>query len=57
MILSIGWAVGQIIVAVIGMSISNWRIIFLLTILPTIPLLYYSYVYTKESPRFLVTKH
>ena len=57
MVLSIGWATGQIIIAIICIWVSNWRIIFLLTALPMTVLFYYVYKYTIESPRFLTVKH
>lgn len=57
MFLSIGWAVGQITIALIGVWLTNWRVIFLLTVIPLSILLYYAYINTKESPRFCVTKH
>ena len=57
MLLSIGWALGQIIIGFICMLIFNWRIIFLITVLPLSYLLYFIYMNTFDSPRFLVTKH
>lgn len=57
MVLSIGWAFGQIMIAFLGFFITSWRILFICTAIPFTILLYYSYYYTKESPRFLVIKH
>lgn len=57
MVLSIGWALGQIIIAIIGIFISSWRVIFFLTAVPLSILLWYTYKFTKRSPRFLVVKH
>ena len=42
MVFSIGWAVGQIIIALIGIIVGNWRIIFFLTFVPLGVLLYYA---------------
>ena len=55
--LSIGWALGQIIIAILGYWISNWRILFIITAIPLTALIYASYKHTLESPRFLVIKH
>jgi MFS family permease len=57
MTFSIGWALGQIIIAFICMILFNWRVIFLLTAVPLTVLLYFAYYYVKDSPRFCVTKH
>jgi MFS family permease len=57
MVLSIGWASGQIIIALICNFVSSWRTIFLLTVIPLTLLTYCVYKYTKESPRFLTVKH
>lgn len=57
MFLSIGWAIGQITIALIGVWIINWRIILLFTVIPLSILLYYAYMNTKDSPRFCATKH
>lgn len=57
MVLSIGWALGQIVIAILGIFITSWKLIFLLTALPLTFLLYQTYQWTKESPRFLVVKH
>lgn len=57
MVFSIGWALGQILIAFICMILFNWRIIFLLTAIPLTVLFYYAYYQVKESPRFSVTKH
>lgn len=57
MLLSIGWALGQIIIGFICMLLFNWRIIFLITLLPLSYLLYFIYSNVLDSPRFLVTKH
>lgn len=56
MFLSTGWAFGQIIIAIIGYWITNWRILFLITAIPLTVILYYAYKYTLDSPRFLVVK-
>jgi hypothetical protein len=47
MFLSIGWAVGQITIALLGVWIINWRIIFLFTVIPLTILLYHAYYNTK----------
>lgn len=57
MIFSIGWALGQIIIALICLFLINWRIIFLITAIPLTVLLYFTYTQVKDSPRFCVTKH
>ncbi len=57
MVLSIGWASGQIIIAFICIWVSSWRLIFFYTLVPLIILTYYVYKYTLESPRFLAVKH
>jgi len=43
MVLSIGWALGQIIIAMVGFFTSNWRINLILTAIPLTALLYYTY--------------
>jgi len=57
MVLSIGWAIGQIVLALIGLVLINWRIIFLLTAIPLTVLLYFVYYQVRDSPRFCLTKH
>ena len=57
MVLSIGWALGQIVIAILCIFINSWKVIFILTVLPLTFLLYQAYKWTKESPRFLVVKH
>jgi MFS family permease len=57
MILSIGWAVGQIVIGLLSMVMISWRLIFFLTLLPLAGLLYYINTHLLDSPRFLVTKH
>jgi hypothetical protein len=47
MLLSIGWAVGQITIALLGVWIINWRIILLCTVIPLSILLFYAFIYTK----------
>lgn len=47
MFFSIGWALGQITIALICVWVINWRIIFLLTVIPLSVLLYYAYVNTR----------
>lgn len=43
MICSIGWAIGQIVIGILSIFLINWRIIFLLTLVPLGGLLYYIY--------------
>lgn len=57
MVLAIGWASGQIIIALICVWVSSWRLIFFYTFAPLCVLTYYVYKYTLESPRFLAVKH
>ena len=57
MVLSIGWAFGQIFVALLAIFLIYWRAIFIITVIPLAILTYYAYIFTKESPRFLVVKH
>lgn len=57
MVLSIGWAFGQIFVAILAVFVIYWRAIFIITVIPLTILIYYAYIFTKESPRFLVVKH
>lgn len=57
MVLSIGWALGQIIIAFIGIFLINWRVIFLLTTIPLAILFYFLFYHVRDSPRFCVTKH
>lgn len=57
MILSMGWAVGQIVIGLLSIVLVSWRLIFLLTLLPLAGLLYYIQGHLEDSPRFLVTKH
>jgi MFS family permease len=46
MVLAIGWASGQILIALIGMWVSSWRLIFFYTFVPLCILAYYVYKYT-----------
>lgn len=57
MVLSIGWALGQIIIALLALFIINWRIIFALTLIPIVILFYFIFYHVRDSPRFCVTKH
>jgi MFS family permease len=57
MVLSIGWALGQIIIALICTFLTNWRIIFFLTAAPLCVLFYLIFYHARDSPRFCVTKH
>lgn len=57
MVLSIGWALGQIFIAIFASMTSSWRVIFIVTAIPLTILAYYAYQFTLESPRFLVVKH
>lgn len=47
MVLSIGWATGQILIAIICIWVTNWRVIFAYTAIPLSILLYFVYKYTK----------
>lgn len=47
MVLSIGWAMGQICVALLGSLITYWRILFIITVIPLTILIYYAYIHTK----------
>jgi len=47
MILSIGWAMGQICVAILALMVTYWRAIFIITAIPLTILTYYAYIYTK----------
>ena len=47
MVLSIGWALGQIVIAIIGVFILSWRFIFFVTAVPLTVLLWYTYKFTK----------
>ena len=57
MVMSIGWALGQIILAIICMFLINWRVIFFITVVPLAFLLYSIFYHVRDSPRFCVTKH
>lgn len=57
MALSIGWALGQIILAIVCIFLINWRVIFLMTVIPLAILLYLINAHVKDSPRFCVSKH
>lgn len=57
MALSIGWALGQIVLAVICLFLINWRVIFLITVIPLAILLYLMFNHIQDSPRFCVSKH
>ena len=57
MALSIGWALGQIILAIICLFLINWRVIFLITVVPLAVLLFMTYRHVRDSPRFCVSKH
>lgn len=52
MICSIGWALGQITIGIFSLFLVNWRIIFLLTLLPLAVLFYLAYKNILDSPRF-----
>lgn len=56
-ILHIGWAAGQISVALLGLFFNDWRVIFVLTGIPLIILTVMAYRNVLESPRFLVVRH
>lgn len=47
MVLSIGWAFGQIFVAILAIFITYWRALFIITVIPLTTLLYYAYIFTK----------
>lgn len=47
MVLSIGWAFGQIFIAILAIFIVYWRTIFIITFIPLAILTYYAYNYTK----------
>jgi hypothetical protein len=47
MVLSIGWAFGQIFVAFLALLITYWRFIFLMTSIPLTILTYYAFAFTK----------
>jgi MFS family permease len=55
--LHIGWAIGQIILALLGLFFTDWRVIFVLTGLPLIILTFMAYRTVLESPRFLIVRH
>ena len=57
MVLSIGWALGQIIIALICIFLINWRIIFFITAAPLAVMFYLIFYHARDSPRFCVTKH
>lgn len=57
MVLAIGWALGQIIIAFLCIWITSWRVMFFYTVIPLSILAYYVHKYTLESPRFLTVKH
>lgn len=57
MVLSIGWALGQIIIALLCIFLINWRIIFFITALPLAIMFYLIFYHARDSPRFCVTKH
>lgn len=57
MLCSIGWAIGQIVIGILCIFLTNWRIIFLITLIPLAISLYFAYKNVEDSPRFLVTKH
>lgn len=47
MVLSIGWAFGQICIAILALFVTYWRAIFIITAIPLSILTYYAYIYTK----------
>lgn len=47
MVLSIGWAFGQISVAILAIFVTYWRAIFIITVIPLTVLLYYAFIFTK----------
>lgn len=54
--LHLGWALGQIIIALLGLGITSWRVIFIITAIPIAVLFVYGIKIVKESPRSLVVK-
>lgn len=54
--LHLGWGLGQIIIALIGLGVTSWRVIFLVTAIPIGVLFVYGIKIVKESPRSLVVK-
>lgn len=57
MLFSIGWALGQIIVAFLCLFLP-WQVIFILTTIATTAMLLLSYMHhILDSPRFEVCKH
>ena len=54
--LHMGWAVGQVAIAVLGLVFVSWRSLFFLTAVPLICLFVYGLRIVKESPRSLVVK-
>ena len=57
MILSIGWGLGQILIAMLALGVGSWRAIFMLTAIPLTLLVYFLGKNLLESPRYLVVKH
>lgn len=57
MALSIGWALGQIILAIICIFLINWRVIFLIIAVPLAIIFYLVFYHVRDSPRFCVSKH
>lgn len=55
--LHVGWAIGQIIVAYLGLFLNDWRMIFIFTGIPLAILTFFTYRNVLESPRFLVVRH
>ena len=47
MVLSIGWAFGQIFIAILAIFIVYWRALFIITVIPLTILTYYAYAHTK----------
>lgn len=43
MILSIGWALGQVMIAITGLVVDSWVFIFFMTVIPLTILLYQAY--------------
>lgn len=56
-LLHLGWAIGQIVVALLGLFFHDWRFIFVITGIPLAILSYFTYRNVLESPRFLVVRH
>ena len=56
MLFSIGWALGQIIVAFLCLLLP-WQVIFIVTAIGCAGLLALSYMHIRDSPRFEVCKH